>query len=271
MRSRPYTRLATGLSVALLLFSTGCVAAEDGGPGSSTKAKPMATAAPSADSSSASTTPTPATDPAPTTTPTPTPTPHPPPTVPKVSGLSQADAEQALVAAGFVLGEMTEVPSARAAGTVLRQSVEFGTALAAGSVVALALAVPFPPVPAVVGRTQRVAVGILQAAGFAVKVTEETRTSGRNGAVLSQAPGQGKLVKPGALVTIVVANVVRPVAPPVSHSCSAGYKPCLPPASDYDCAGGSGNGPGYADGPIYVSGSDPYDLDADGDGVACEW
>lgn len=54
------------------------------------------------------------------------------------------------------------------------------------------------------------------------------------------------------------------------RNCTRGYSPCLPPASDYDCAGGSGNGPRYAHGPIRVSGSDPYDLDRDGDGVACE-
>lgn len=53
-------------------------------------------------------------------------------------------------------------------------------------------------------------------------------------------------------------------------NCTPGYSPCLPPKSDYDCAGGSGNGPGYAHGPIYVTGSDPYDLDSDGDGVGCE-
>jgi micrococcal nuclease len=49
-----------------------------------------------------------------------------------------------------------------------------------------------------------------------------------------------------------------------------GYSPCLPPASDYDCAGGSGDGPEYAEGPIEVTGSDPYELDAEGDGIACE-
>jgi hypothetical protein len=36
------------------------------------------------------------------------------------------------------------------------------------------------------------------------------------------------------------------------------------------CAGGSGNGPEYVDGPITVSGPDPFDLDRDNDGVACE-
>jgi hemolysin type calcium-binding protein len=52
--------------------------------------------------------------------------------------------------------------------------------------------------------------------------------------------------------------------------CTAGYSPCIPTGSDVDCAGGTGNGPRYVDGPVYVTGSDPYGLDADGDGVGCE-
>jgi hypothetical protein len=39
---------------------------------------------------------------------------------------------------------------------------------------------------------------------------------------------------------------------------------------DIDCAGGSGNGPRYVQGPVEVTGSDPYDLDRDGDGIGCE-
>jgi len=41
-------------------------------------------------------------------------------------------------------------------------------------------------------------------------------------------------------------------------------------AGDYDCSGGSGNGPNYVDGPIQVKAPDPFDLDRDGDGVGCE-
>jgi hypothetical protein len=41
-------------------------------------------------------------------------------------------------------------------------------------------------------------------------------------------------------------------------------------AGDYDCAGGSGNGPHYVAGPIRVRGLDPFDLDRDGNGVGCE-
>jgi hypothetical protein len=55
-----------------------------------------------------------------------------------------------------------------------------------------------------------------------------------------------------------------------AENCTPGYSPCLPPASDYDCAGGSGNGPEYVDGPVRVTGSDPYDLDRDGDGIGCD-
>jgi hypothetical protein len=45
---------------------------------------------------------------------------------------------------------------------------------------------------------------------------------------------------------------------------------CLrPDVSDYDCAGGSGDGPYYT-GPVRVVGADHYSLDRDGDGYACE-
>jgi hypothetical protein len=41
--------------------------------------------------------------------------------------------------------------------------------------------------------------------------------------------------------------------------------------SDVDCAGGSGNGPGYVSGKRFqVVGPDVYRLDSDGDGIACE-
>lgn len=42
------------------------------------------------------------------------------------------------------------------------------------------------------------------------------------------------------------------------------------PGPDVDCAGGSGDGPRYVDGPVTVDDSDPFDLDRDGDGVGCE-
>ncbi|MFV2018515.1 G5 domain-containing protein [Micromonospora sp. LOL_023] len=67
-----------------------------------------------------------------------------------------------------------------------------------------------------------------------------------------------------------VAKVVL-VGTKVVQLCDPNYTgACVPIASDVDCAGGSGNGPAYVRGPVYVVGSDIYDLDRDGDGVACE-
>ncbi len=45
---------------------------------------------------------------------------------------------------------------------------------------------------------------------------------------------------------------------------------CLDPnASDYDCIGGSGNGPLYT-GRVNVVGPDVFDLDRDHDGIGCD-
>ncbi len=55
-----------------------------------------------------------------------------------------------------------------------------------------------------------------------------------------------------------------------AQECDPNYDPCVPVASDVDCAGGSGNGPAYVDGPVTVVGSDIYGLDRDNDGIGCE-
>jgi hypothetical protein len=64
----------------------------------------------------------------------------------------------------------------------------------------------------------------------------------------------------------------EPTPPPggPAAECTRGYSPCLRPASDYDCEGGDGDGPEYVSGPVQVTGTDPYDLDRDGNGVGCE-
>ncbi len=58
---------------------------------------------------------------------------------------------------------------------------------------------------------------------------------------------------------------------PRASDCDPNYAgDCLDPSvSDYDCLGGSGNGPEYT-GKVQVVGIDHYGLDRDGDGVGCE-
>lgn len=54
------------------------------------------------------------------------------------------------------------------------------------------------------------------------------------------------------------------------RDCHPSYSGCLDPnASDYDCAGGRGNGPKYT-GRVRVLGPDVFRLDRDNDGIGCE-
>jgi hypothetical protein len=88
------------------------------------------------------------------------------------------------------------------------------------------------------------------------------------------------LVPPDTTVSLVVAKTPTPPpssAPPPPETtpapnCDPSYPDvCLDPAvEDYDCGGGTGNGPGYVEGPIRVRPPDPFDLDRDGDGMGCE-
>jgi len=63
----------------------------------------------------------------------------------------------------------------------------------------------------------------------------------------------------------------EPEAEPAASSCDDNYAgACVPIASDVDCAGGSGDGPEYVEGPVRVVGSDVYDLNRDSDDIACD-
>lgn len=62
-----------------------------------------------------------------------------------------------------------------------------------------------------------------------------------------------------------------PPPPAPAGGCDPNYSgPCVPIAADVDCDGGSGDGPAYVAGPVQVIGADVYDLDRDGDGIACD-
>jgi hypothetical protein len=75
---------------------------------------------------------------------------------------------------------------------------------------------------------------------------------------------------PVSQVKLVGTHVeAEPKAP--ASSCDSNYAgACVPVASDVDCAGGSGDGPAYVQGPVTVVGSDVYDLNRDDDNIACD-
>ncbi len=61
------------------------------------------------------------------------------------------------------------------------------------------------------------------------------------------------------------------VEPKPASNCDPNYVgACVPVASDVDCAGGSGDGPEYVEGPVQVVGNDVYDLNRDNDNIACD-
>ena len=67
------------------------------------------------------------------------------------------------------------------------------------------------------------------------------------------------------------AAAPAPAAKRPPKRCHPSYRgACLDPnASDYDCIGGSGNGPKYT-GTVRVVGPDVFGLDRDGDGWGCD-
>jgi resuscitation-promoting factor RpfB len=206
-----------------------------------------------------------------TTSPTTTPTPSPTTVevvVPDVEGQSVKSATKALEAEELAVVVRSKLTDTAREGTVLNQSVEPGATLEAGRAVVLLVAKALPRIPNVVGDKLAAARRTLENRSFEVRVKRETSSRPKD-TVIRQSPATGTSARPGRTVLLVVAKP----APPSSgggSDCTPGYSPCIPPGPDVDCAGGSGDGSRYVSGPIQVTGSDPYGLDGDNDGVGCE-
>jgi hypothetical protein len=189
--------------------------------------------------------------------------------VPDVGGKSVDDAKPELEDAGFVVRVETKLTNQARKGTVVLTAPLPGSSVELGGTVTLTVARPLPKIPNVVGKTLANAKRALANAGFEVGMVTQQTSSKRKGTVISQSPSGGTPARPGRTVSLVTA---KPPPQPTSN-CTPGYSPCLPLGpSDYDCSGGSGNGPAYTEpGVTYrVTGSDPYDLDSDNDGSGCE-
>jgi hypothetical protein len=192
--------------------------------------------------------------------------------VPRVTGLPLSQATKRLQSRGLHVGDVSKRPSAKPRRTVLEQSLRPGSKVEDDAMISLVVAMPLPLVPDTVGEDWRAARRALRLASFDVLRTRQRTASATPGTVIDQTPNGGTKARPGATVTITIAAKPPPPPPPSvqEDNCTPGYSPCLPPASDYDCADGTGDGPEYAEGPIDVTGSDPYGLDSDSDGIACE-
>jgi PASTA domain len=136
-------------------------------------------------------------------------------------------------------------------------------------------------VPRLVGLRLARAKASLADQGLTAKVTYTATARYPAGTVISQSRRAGADVLPDTTVSLVVAKAPPPppsTAPPAppptapARNCHPSYEgDCLKVGiGDYDCAGGSGNGPNYVPGTVRVVGPDEFDLDRDGDGWGCE-
>lgn len=73
-----------------------------------------------------------------------------------------------------------------------------------------------------------------------------------------------------AITAIALVGAVAAVGVIAANGGGGGYAAPAKPAMDYDCMGGTGDGPLYIQGPVYVGSNDPYRLDANKNGIGCE-
>lgn len=179
--------------------------------------------------------------------------------VPHLVGMPEARALSVLEQENLQGLVIERKPSTVRPGEILWQRPKTRGTVLEGAVVHLVVAKAPPRVPRVTGMSPARAKHTLLASGYRVRV-EQRVTPWPTGRLFDQRP-DGRLM-PGSTVTLLIDRGKPP--PP-----ACGYLPCLPPASDYDCVGGSGDGPAYT-GTVEVIGVDEYGLDADGDGWGCE-
>jgi hypothetical protein len=184
-----------------------------------------------------------------------------------VEGQDVDTATSVLRAQGFEVRIKGKLTADAAADVVLHQSPAPGSTVRVGHTIVLTVAEPLPEVPNVLGDKVAKARSQIKDAGFGVTV-KQRESSKPKGTVIEQSPKAGTSARPGRTIKVVVAKAPTIVTQP--SSCDPNYSGCLNPnAIDYDCSGGSGDGPLYT-GRVDVLGVDHYGLDADGDGVGCE-
>jgi resuscitation-promoting factor RpfB len=208
---------------------------------------------------------------------------------PRIARIRPIGAVQLAAMAGAVLlvagcgAADTNTAAAAATKEAARTTVAAPASTVAPTTSAPAMsAAPQPVVvPDVVGLTVAQAKSALSGARLRWRLTVRRTTASTSGTVVAQSPGGDRSRNPDSVITLIVAQA--PPAPkptpraeptteaPPAPTCHPSYVgACLDPnASDYDCLGGSGNGPKYT-GRVTVVGPDVFDLDRDGDGIGCE-
>jgi beta-lactam-binding protein with PASTA domain len=188
------------------------------------------------------------------------PPPPPPPSpsiVPLVIGDKVAGARTAVRKTDLRIDVLQKVASDRK-GTVIAQSPRGGSELPGGGTVRITVSKGWPTVPILpfLGVSVEKAKAIIRRAGFRVGGTvlqhDAFLSEFAAGKVVDTKPSCCKPIAPRTpIVLVVVASANSP-----GGGCTPGYDPCLPPRSDYDCAGGTGDGPYFVHVTEHITGPD---------------
>ncbi len=138
--------------------------------------------------------------------------------VPNVVGLTQAQAEDAIAAAGFTVGSVvpTQTLSAAEIGNVVTQTPEPRSQARKRSAITITVSggQALVPIPNVVGKPQADAEKALKDAGFQVSIQQGFSATVAKGSVISQSPVEGQEVPITTTVGIVVSQGAQNVIVP---------------------------------------------------------
>jgi len=139
-------------------------------------------------------------------------------TVPNVVGLTQAQAEDAITAAGFKVGSVlpTQTLSAAEIGNVVTQTPEPKSQARKRSEIVITVSggQALVAVPTVVGKPQADAEKALKDAGFQVSIQQGFSATVVKGSVISQSPAEGQQVPVTTTIGIVVSQGAQNVIVP---------------------------------------------------------
>jgi len=129
--------------------------------------------------------------------------------VPDVIGLTQAQADGAIEAAGLTTFPPEYIASTAPVGTVLDENSPAGTIEPAGSPVELTLSLGYATVPNVVGDPVARADAAIRSAGLTPTINSSVSNCVHPGIVLGQTPPGGTQVAPGSTVGIGITVCTR--------------------------------------------------------------
>ncbi|MFL0249905.1 Stk1 family PASTA domain-containing Ser/Thr kinase [Clostridium neuense] len=130
--------------------------------------------------------------------------------VPSLFGLTESEAKDKIISAGYKVGDISKESSDVPKGCVVRQTPDEGSSLEKGKTIDLVISTgpkesDNVSVPGVQGQSESDAKQTLENAGFTVNIQKKiTNDPNQNGLVYSQNPGAGAMAAKNSVITIVV-------------------------------------------------------------------